>query len=345
MWSLSHASQASVPWRRMRPGSSAIAARLRSSPSCPCHGTERLGRLALGQVTDLPGDMGPRLHRHRRQLGQHLSRTSPGMGCGDVAHGPRPQRPRRGGHRQVRSHLHLRPDVVVGSPMARATGCARTPAAQITVRACRTSPEVKRTWSGVTSSTVSSSRTPTPARLSAPSAARCEDPWKGSSNRSRVSTSTTCSTDAEGRVVTLEHDGEELRERPRHLHTRGTAADHDEVELAAVDERRVGIGGLEARHDVVANRDGVLERVQGRRARPPGTPNHVATAPIASTRWSNGTGWCSSSRTFAASSRWPVITREHAGSAAGGTGPGSDGRRRRRSGRRWPPGTAAAGRS
>ena len=145
-----------------------------------------------------------------------------------------------------------------------------------------------------------------PAALSAPSAARCEDPWKGSSNRSRVSTSTTRPTDAEGRVVTLEHDGEELRERPRHLHTRGTAADHDEVELAAVDERRVGIGGLEGDTTWLRTSTASSSVYKGTAcSAAPGTPNHVATAPIASTRWSNGTGWCSSSRTSRAPSRHP----------------------------------------
>ena len=80
---------------------------------------------------------------------------------------------------------------VVGSPSAAASGLACTPAAQITVRVGSTSPEAKRTWSVVTSSTVSSRRTSTWRARSVSSAARCDEAWNGPSSASRASTSTT----------------------------------------------------------------------------------------------------------------------------------------------------------
>jgi hypothetical protein len=69
---------------------------------------------------------------------------------------------------------------------------------------------------------------------------------------------------AQAGVVAPEHDAEQLGQRARGLDAGGPAAHDYEVELTPVDERGLGVDGLEPFEHVVAQADRVLERVQGR---------------------------------------------------------------------------------
>ena len=230
----------------------------RSWPSSPCRCSGTAATAGRGGPGGSPGPRGgrtasppgrpaaagpcaPRSGRCRRPR-----RPRGGPGCGGRGR-PRCGRPRWSARRATS-----------------ASGLARTPAAQMSVWASITSPSPRCTRVGVIFSTVAPVRTSTPRRTSVWRAWRCEAALNGGSSSSRISSRYT-------RARWTSRSRKSFRSTWANSSTSAPATSTPvappptitKFERAVVDERPVGVGGLEPAEDVVAQADRVAQAVEG----------------------------------------------------------------------------------
>ena len=161
----------------------------------------------------------------------------------------------------------MRPPLVSSTPSISASGLARTPAAHTTTPAGITVPSARWTSRRLPSVVIRS--TPTPVRTSTPRRdnvrrARSLDlvGHRPEQPRRRLDEDDPRRPHVDVREVLGEHPGEQLHHRPRRLDAGRPAAAQDDVELAAVDDGRVGGRPLEPLQHGEAKVEGVVEVLQ-----------------------------------------------------------------------------------